>query len=124
MFDDLFNADTLILFVVAGALAVWALAKMLEQVQKWKKEKWYAAVECLEAGVEQTYETYVKTLKKHAADGKLTDKERHDAREKAIAAAIEFGKTRGIKVIKRLTREYLPVLIKKIVRDRKGNGAA
>lgn len=63
----------------------------------------------------------MEALKKAKADGKLTPEEKAAARVKAIAYAQEFGRTRGIDMVEELGREYVPVLISKIVRVLKGS---
>ena len=104
--------------IVAGA---WTFFKSRGLYQEMKGQKYSAAIEALEAGVEKTYRVYVEALKKAKADGKLTPEEKAAARQRAIAYAQEFGRTRGIDVIEELGREYIPVLISKIVRVLKGN---
>jgi len=105
--------------VVAGA---WTFFKSRDLYKEVKVQKYSAAMDALEAGVEKTYRVYVEALKKAKADGKLTPEEKGAARQKAIAYAQEFGLTRGIDVIEELGREYIPVLIGKIVRALKGAG--
>ena len=103
--------------IVAGA---WTFFKSRDLYQQMKGQKHSAAMDALEAGVEKTYRVYVEALKKAKADGKLTSEEKAAARQKAISYAQEFGRTRGIDVIEELGREYIPVLIGKIVRALKG----
>jgi hypothetical protein len=104
--------------VVAGA---WTFFKSRDLYQEMKEQKYSAAMDALEAGVEKTYRVYVEALKRAKADGKLTPEEKAAARQKAIAYAQEFGRTRGIDVIDELGREYIAVLIGKIVRALKGD---
>jgi hypothetical protein len=103
--------------IVAGA---WTFFKSRGVYHEMKGQKYSAAMGALEAGVEKTYRVYVEALKKAKADGKLTPEEKAAARQRAIAYAQEFGRTRGIDVIEELGREYIPVLIGKIVRALKG----
>jgi len=104
--------------IVAGA---WTFFKSRGLYQEMKGQKYSAAMDALEAGVEKTYRVYVEALKKAKADGKLTPEEKAAARQRAIAYAQEFGRTRGVDVIEELGREYIPVLIGKIVRALKGS---
>jgi hypothetical protein len=115
-----FALDWVVALVAAIVGAAWTFFKSRDVYQRMKQEKYFAAVEALEAGVEKTYRVYVEALKEAKADGKLTPEEKATARRKAVAYAQEFGRTRGIDVIEELGREYIPVLISKIVRLLKG----
>jgi hypothetical protein len=105
--------------IVAGA---WTFLKSRDLYQEMRGQRYSVAMDALEAGVEKTYRVYVEALKKAKADGKLTPEEKAAARQRAVAYAQEFGRTRGIDVIEELGGEYIPVLIGKIVRALKGSG--
>jgi len=115
-----FALDWVVAFVATMVAGAWTFFKSRDLYQEIKGQKYSIAMDALEAGVEKTYRVYVEALKKAKADGKLTPEERAAARQKAIAYAQEFGCTRGIDVIEELGREYVPVLISKIVRVLKG----
>jgi hypothetical protein len=115
-----FALDWVVALVATIVGAAWTFFKSRDLYQRIKQEKYFAAVEALEAGVEKTYRVYVQALKEAKADGKLTPEEKATARQKAVAYAQEFGRTHGIDVIEELGREYIPVLISKIVRLLKG----
>lgn len=108
-----------ILFAVLAALM--AIVQAGFSFAKTKVIKFRRAIECVEAGVFNTYETYVKALKDAAADGKLTDDERKVARDLAINAAKTYAKNQGIELAKYIAEDYLPVLIDKFVQSRKTN---
>jgi len=115
-----FALDWVMGLVATIVAAAWTFFKSRDLYQRMKQEKYFAAVQAPEAGVEKTYRVYVEALKEAKADGKLTPEEKATARQKALAYAQEFGRTRGIDVIEELGREYIPVLISKIVRLLKG----
>ena len=115
-----FALDWVVALVGTIVAAAWTFFKGRDLYQEMKRQKYFGAIEALEAGVEKTYRVYVQALKDAKADGKLTPEERAVARQKAMAYAQEFGRTRGIDVIEQLGREYIPVLISKIVRLLKG----
>ena len=116
-----FALDWFVAFVGAVVAAVWTFFKTRDLYQEIKGHKYSVAMDALEAGVEKTYRVYVEALKKAKADGKLTPEEKAAARVKAIAYAQEFGRNRGIDMVEELGREYVPVLISKIVRALKGS---
>lgn len=115
-----FALDWVVALVGTIVAAAWTFFKSRNLYQEMKRQKYFGAIEALEAGVEKTYRVYVQALKDAKADGKLSPEERAVARQKAMAYAQEFGCTRGIDVIEQLGREYIPVLISKIVRLLKG----
>jgi hypothetical protein len=118
-----FALDWVVALVGTLAAAAWTFFKSRDLYEETKQGKYLAAIEALEAGVEKSYRVYVRAMKEAKADGKLTPEERATARQKAIAYAQEFGLSRGTDVIEELGREYMPVLIGKIVRLLKGRGA-
>jgi len=119
---ETFALDWVVALVGTLLAAAWTFFKSRDLYEKIRQQRYFVAVEALEAGVEKTYRVYVQALKEAKADGKLTPDERAAARQKAVAYAQEFGCTRGIDVIEELGREYIPVLISKIVRMLKGRG--
>jgi hypothetical protein len=116
-----FALDWVVALVGTVLALAWTFFKSRDIYKEMRQAKYFAAIEALEAGVEKTYQVYVEALKEARTDGKLTREEKAAARRKAIAYAQEFGRTRGIDVIELLGKEYIPVLITKIVRLLKGN---
>ena len=104
--------------VLLGSLlgGIWTAFKADERRRKVKDERLEKALRALEAGVDQTYETYVREIKAGAVDGKLTKDERRRARDLARGAAIEFGRTRGVDVLQELGEGYINVWIAKLVK--------
>lgn len=99
---------------------VWTAFKSLDFMKMCKDDKYAEAVRALEAGVGKTYEIYVHHIKQSRSDGKLTAYERRTARDRAVQFAVEFARNRGVDVVETIGREYLPVLITRIVRELKG----
>jgi len=83
------------------------------------KEAVSEAVKALEAGVAQTYEGYVRNLKKGAQDGKLTDEERRLAREKAFDGAKSVARGEGLNVLKTWAWPHVQSLIESIIKKKK-----
>ena len=107
------EVQTIVLSLVsllAGLLLRW------QAVKKWRLEK---LVQALEAAVRETYEEYVRQHKLAAADGKLTDEERQAAMRLAITRAREIAARDGIDLLKYYAKEYLPVLVEKIIGKQK-----
>ena len=94
---------------------VWSLFRASDWRKRAQDQRYNRALQALEAGVELTYRTFVKSIKDSRADGKLTADEMRLARERARSAAIEFGQTQGIDVVRELSGEYIDLLIAKIV---------
>lgn len=108
-----------------GALgALWTAFRSSDWLSRMKNERFRKALEALEAGVEQTYRTYVRALKAGREDGKLTDEERRQARALARETAMAFGRTQGIDVLEALGRDYVDLWIAKLVKNFKSEGGA
>ena len=103
--------------------AIWTLFRSGEWYRRVQSQRNSKALQALEAGVELTYRTYVQAIKEARADGKLTPEEMREARQRARDAAIEFGRTQGIDVLRELGGEYIDLWIAKLVKRLK-QGAA
>jgi hypothetical protein len=108
------------LSVVTSVLGcVWAFFKSSDWFRALRDRRYFKALEALEAGVEVTYRTYVRAIKEAREDGKLTEEEIAVARQRARAAAIEFGRMKGIDVLREVGEEYVNLWIGKIVKRAK-----
>jgi hypothetical protein len=105
-------SDAILPAVVAIVSALWAWVRKNEKLQAWKLTK---AMECLEAGVQNAYDEYVRAIKLASEDGKLTEEERRNARTLAIDSAKAYAKNYGIDLVKELGAEMLPKLIEGIL---------
>ena len=112
---DVIGSQTGLTVISAVIGAVWTAFKSSEWRENARTRRYAKAVEALEAGVEQTYRTYVQAIKAAREDGKLTEEERKQARELARDAAIEFGRTQGVDVLREVGAEYVDVWIAKLV---------
>ncbi len=124
MHEILAQIGTELVLAVLGAVVgtIWTAFKSLDFMRSRRTERYAEAVRALESGVEQTYEVYVRHIKQASADGKLTSHERRVARERATEFATRYARDRGVDLIDTIGREYLPVLITRIVRELKGTG--
>ncbi len=90
---------------------------------KWQGSRKAKAIECLTAGVRESYERYVRQTKLDNKGEKLTAAQR----DEAVRQAIEFGKryamTEGFDLLKVLAKDSLPVWVDSIVRRIKGEAA-
>ncbi len=109
------GVENLIALVAALVGFVWTTVKGLDVFQEHRRRRYWKAVEFLEAGIQHTYETYVREIKLAREDGKLANEERELARERAIAFGKEYAAAVGMDLVKTLGKEYLPVLIEKII---------
>jgi len=105
------------LTVVGGVLgAVWTFVQSSKWYRRLRRRRFHRAVEALEAAVDLTYRTYVREIKAAREDGKLTDAEIAEARRRAREAAVEFGRTHGVDVLRALGANYIDLWIGKIVK--------
>ncbi len=99
--------------------SIWTAFRSSEFYGRARSQRYGEALQALEAGVELTYRTYVQAIKEAREDGKLTKEEARLARRRAREAAIEFGRTRGIDILKELGAEYIDLIIAKQVKQLK-----
>ena len=98
---------------VAGLLLRW------RWVRNWRLER---AVQCLAAGVRETYEEYVREIQKASVDGKLTAEERDKAMNMALEKAKSYAMTEGFELAKVYAKEFLPVLVERLIGLQKATG--
>lgn len=108
--------------VTAVLGSIWTVLKSGEWVEQARGRRYAKAVEALEAGVELTYRTYVREIKQSRTDGRLTNEEMREARRHARNAAVEFGRTQGLDVMRELGVQYVDLAISKLVKKLKNKG--
>lgn len=102
--------------VIALVAMLFGIVKRLNTVKRWQLTR---AITALEAGVRVTYEEYVRAIKDASMDGKLTDAERQEAMRRTLDRARQFAAEDGFDLLKLYAKEYLPVLVDKIIFRRK-----
>lgn len=107
--------------VLAGIGGLVGLVCRNSSVRKWRLER---AAEFLGAGVRETYEEYVRKAQKAREDGKLTIEERDIAMQMAISKAKEYCLQNGFDLLKVYAKEFLPVLVERIIGVQKAYGRA
>jgi len=101
--------------LILGAIAL-AVGYFLKRsaVKKYKLERCILA---LQTGVQETYEEYVKSIKEASTDGKLTESEKMQARDRAWNAAKVILQEEGIDLAKyygpRISKAVIEALIKR-----------
>lgn len=88
-------------------------------VVKWRLGQ---AVQCLAAGVRETYEEYVRAVQKSHADGKLTAEERDQAMRMALEKAKAYALNQGFDLAKAYAKEFLPVIVERLIGIQKATG--
>ena len=114
--SELVTSDSGLTLVGAFLGGLWTLFKSQSWYRRIRQRRYFKAIQALEAGVEQTYRTYVRAIKESREDGQLTDEERHQARALARDAAVQFAETQGIDVFHELGADYLDLWIAKLVK--------
>jgi hypothetical protein len=103
--------------VLAAGAAAFAAVKRFAARRQWRARR---AFECLETGVRETYESFVRAVKERSEDGRLTEADRREAVRLATETAKRYAAREGIDLLKVYAAAYLPVLIDRIVARRKG----
>lgn len=107
--------------VLSGLGGLTGIILRHRRVKQWRLQK---AVEFLASGVRETYEEYVRETKKGHADGKLTTDERDLAMQKTIAKAKEYCRENGFDLFKVYAKEFVPVIVERIIGTQKAFGRA
>jgi len=117
--NDAIHSDQglMLLGTVLGGL--WSLFKSTELYARIRRRRCERALLALEAGVMNTYETYVREIKTSREDGKLTAEERREARRRAKNYAIDLARTEGLDIARELGHTYLDAWIERLVRKLK-----
>jgi hypothetical protein len=114
--SDAIISEAGITMVGAVLGTLWTFFQSMNWHERAQGRRYGKALRALEAGVEQTYRTYVQALKEANEDGRLTEEERRRARELAKETAVLYGRTEGVDVIRELGSAYLDLWIAKIVK--------
>ncbi len=104
--------------LVCGGL--WSVVKTSDWFAHIKARRWARIFEAVEQGVIYASQTYVDAVKEASADGKLTHEESKRALATARDAAIAFGRSRGVDVLREVGREYIDLYIEQALGQMKG----
>jgi len=91
--DQFFN----LVITVVGMGWLWLQRQL--KVDRTTDRKWDDVLLYIEAGVMQTYQTFVKARKAASEDGKLTEEEKKAARVQAWNFAAQYAKKDGINLL-------------------------
>jgi hypothetical protein len=106
--DQFFN----LVVTVVGMGWLWLQRKL--HIDRTTDRKWDDALLYIEAGVMQTYQTYVKARKAASEDGTLTEEEKKTARQQAWQVAAQYAAKDGINLLNEVG-DLAGVLIEKAV---------
>lgn len=112
--DPVWFGDVQLWEVLAGIVAlIWGVVKArIKLAEDWERK----LLTFVEAGVQQTYDEFVKTAKAQAADHKLNPDQIKTARDRAWESAKTFAAEKGVDLAKQVAAEQIPVLISKVVK--------
>jgi len=122
MMNELLEAEVGLTIVSAVIGLVWTAFKGMDWVTQLRNDRHNTALMAVEAGVEHSFQTYVKAIKSARVDRKLTGEERKHARALALETAVRIGRAQGVNVTQELGREFLPVWIVRMVGELKRRG--
>lgn len=115
--EELLSGPIVEIVVTLVGLA-WAFFKSTEwykdTISTPRREK---AIESVQAGVAEVYDTYTREIKAASADGHLSPEERKKARQLAKEAAIKYGKANGVDIIKILGQEFIDLYLERAHKD-------
>jgi len=109
------NSDQGLALVGTLVGGLWTFFKSTEWYARARQRRYDRAVQALEAGIEETYRTYVRAIKTARTDGALTEEEVSHAHRLALDSAVAYGRKEGVDVIHELGNDYLDLWISKLV---------
>lgn len=121
--DTMFDSESGLMLLATVAGAVFAFVRGMAWYKAVSATRLQKALQCVQVGVELTYQEYVAGIKEGRADGTLTAEEKAKARSRAKRIAIDYGLKQGVDVVKELTHEYLDVAISQAVKRAKAGAA-
>lgn len=121
--DTMFDSESGLMLLATVAGAVFAFVRGMAWWRALSATRLQKALQCVQVGVELTYQEYVAGIKEGRADGTLTAEEKAKARSRAKRIAIDYGLKQGVDVVKELTHEYLDVAISQAVKRAKAGTA-
>jgi len=113
--STLLNSDAALTFVGGAVGTAWTFFRSRDWFVRSRKRKYWRAIRSLEAAVERTYRSYVRSIKRSRADGRLTEDEIAQARQMARDEAIAYGRSEGIDVVREIGEGYLDLWLSKLV---------
>lgn len=113
--QDLLTSDATLTLAGALAAAIWTAVQSTAWFAQIKQNRFARALTILEAGIEDTYRTYVQALKAARADGKLTAEEKQEARRRARDRALEIARAEGVDLVRELGPAFIELFLSKLV---------
>jgi len=120
--NSLFATEQGLALVALAVGAVWTLFKTSDWWKEKTKGRFDKALGCVEAGVQHSYDVFVRETKLAGKDGKLTKEERAEAFKVATSAAKMFAKTQGLDLAKIIGEELYSHYVEAAVRKAKNGG--
>jgi len=117
--NDAIHTEQGLLLLGTVLAGVWSLFKSTELYARLHRRRCERALLALEAGVMNTYETYVREIKASREDGKLTSEERREARRRAKNYALDLARSEGLDIARELGHTYLDAWLERLVRKLK-----
>ncbi len=119
MLQEIMQSEAVLSIAASVIGLVWAGVKGSGLLAQRRRRRFDRALLALEAGVEKSWQTYVRELKRGREDGKLSQDEARHARQLAVETALQVGRQEGIDVLAELGRDYVDAFIARLLRNRK-----
>lgn len=119
-FQEFIHSDESFHTIAAILALAWTLFRSSDWFVQRRTAKVARALAVLETAVARTYEEYVRAIKASRADGKLTDGERREARQRALNMAMEIAREEWLPLLHLLGRAHVERHLAQIVKRAKG----
>ncbi len=119
-FQDFIQSDEAFKVIAAILALLWTLFRSSDWYARQKSARVAQAIALLETAVARTYEEYVRAIKHSRVDGKLTDEERREARQRAMNTAIDMAQKQWLPLLRLLGPAHVERHLAQIVKRAKG----
>lgn len=101
-------------------IAIVSIVGGIAVKKKWIKQEHFDKLnQDTQVVVQEVYEEYVKAKKKASKNGKLSEEQKKEAREMAVAKLKELGKAKGIDYAKEYGIPFILALVERMVHRNK-----
>jgi hypothetical protein len=117
MLGEVLGSEPVLSLAGAVVALVWSSVKAGAWRRRLRDERYSTAIDAVEHGVRTVYESYVRSIKASRANGKLSDGERKEARRQARQAAVAWGETHGVDVVREVGHASLDLAIERVLEE-------
>lgn len=118
---EILTSELAMIVMAQIVIAIWALPRIQQWRERIRQSRYGEIWDVVVEAVQETYREYVRPAKL-ANDGSLKNKQRENARQKALEKVMDKLTERAPKLLGELSEETIVSLIEDAVAEEKGKG--